>query len=185
VLLFSSISWLSSFADLSWDLPALLPGHGGALLLGDIITAFLVDQVAQLLGNIVALLVGGDIALVCSDALALLSWDLFWGILAGLGGYVTALLLFNILATFLGNNLTLLLGDVLANFVLNIIASINIYSCAFLTGNFPWAVSASLGLNVATNLSWSVDTSFPTCSFANLFRDALTLLSWNNVTLLH
>ena len=176
---------MCSFADLSRDLPALLLGHGGALLLRHIFTAFLVDQVAQLLWNIVALLVGGDSALVGSNALALLSWDLFGGILTGLRGNITALLLFNILATFLGNNLTLLLGNALANFVLNIVAIINIYSLAFLAGNFSWAISASLSLNVSANLSWGVDTSFLSGSFANLFRYALALLSWNNVTLLN
>lgn len=185
MFLFSSISWLRSFADLSWDLPALLLGHGGALLLGYILTAFLVDQVAQLLGNIVALFIGGDSALVCSDALALLSWHLFGCILAGLRGNITALLLFHILATFLGNNLTLLLGDVLADFVLNIVAIISFYSLALLTGDFSWSVLASLSLNVAADLSWCVNTSFLCGSFANLFRDALALLSWNNVTLLH
>jgi len=117
--------------------------------------------------------------------LALLSWDLPWCVLACLLGHISALLLRHILTVLLGDNLALLLGQVLADFVLNIVAILHIYSLAFFTRNLSRIISTCLTFNVPADLSWGVNTSFFCCSLAHFFRDALTLLSWKNVTLLH
>ena len=111
--------------------------------------------------------------------------SLAWCVLTCLLGHISALLLWHILAVLLWNYLTLLLGQVLADFVLNIVAVLHVYSLTFFTRNLSRIISTCLTFNVPADLSRGVNTSFFCCGLAHFLRDALALLSWDNVALLH